>query len=282
MDFPYDPKGWLTAAVQEYLDGLCPEEGSYRLDEQFAEEQATELGVILQSTLAPMRRTSVEELTACVFEEAPQFQLRLYFGPALQKAATAAGDERCTARLRHLERLTGNLACNELFSLRIGPNGIIEQPAFVLQALAGQLPPQVAWLSTEVQEPTDEEILHNDYRSFIDALAILASPPEAQCAGMGYCNVAWELVDLVYAGRCVLGGWFLGLDEEIAVFDFTDALKAVPESVLAAATGRKANLQAMSHKCWIPLRKQAKELLHLLSPFSQENARFLGLTQKGD
>ena len=45
---------------------------------------------------------------------------------------------------------------------------------------------------------TDEEEFHSSFRIFLNAVEMLASPPEEQCRLMGNYNVAWELKEDVH------------------------------------------------------------------------------------
>ncbi|TAK91178.1 MAG: hypothetical protein EPO06_05325 [Burkholderiaceae bacterium] len=131
--------------------------------------------------------------------------------------------------------------------------------------------------TASTEEPTPEEFFHNAYRAFINALVILAEPPDAQCADMGDYNVAWELKDDVAAGRYLVGRGLLAAKDEEAILALANAVQAVPHSILGSASGREANLLAMRHKSWTPLREEAAGLLVLLRQFSKQNAHFLGL-----
>ncbi len=55
------------------------------------------------------------------------------------------------------------------------------------------------------------------------------------------------------------------------------ALDAVPTTTLPAGTGRAANLAAMHHPSWVPIRVLAEAALGALSGATAGNARCLGL-----
>jgi hypothetical protein len=121
------------------------------------------------------------------------------------------------------------------------------------------------------------DLFHNGFRVFLEALSLLAKPAEVQCEEMGDYNVAWELRDDVSAGEYLAKSNFgqLSPAEAAAIISFMPALKSVPVSELPAGSGRSANLAAMQHASWAPLRTQAANLLVLLGPATQRNASYI-------
>jgi hypothetical protein len=93
---------------------------------------------------------------------------------------------------------------------------------------------------------------------------------------MGDYNVAWELHDDVSAGEHLAKSNFgqLSPAEVTAINSFMLVLQSVPVSELPAGSGRNANLAAMQHASWGPLRTQAANLLVLLGPAAQRNASY--------
>ncbi|EER60554.1 hypothetical protein AcdelDRAFT_1891 [Acidovorax delafieldii 2AN] len=124
---------------------------------------------------------------------------------------------------------------------------------------------------------TDESEFHTSYRIFIDAVQMLASSPEDQCAAMGDFNVAWELKDDVRAGKYLVGQGYLNEVQEAWVLALAGALDAVPAQVLPAGAGRETNLLGMKHPSWVPLRVIANVVLDALRPFTEQNAKYLQL-----
>jgi hypothetical protein len=123
----------------------------------------------------------------------------------------------------------------------------------------------------------DESQFHSGYRVWVQAVQMLAQSPEEQCAAMGDYNVAWELKDDVQAGKYLAGQGYLEPEQECWVLALAGALEAVPAQVLPAGAGRQANLAAMQHPSWVPLRAIAALVLHALEPFTAANARYLNL-----
>ena len=128
---------------------------------------------------------------------------------------------------------------------------------------------------TVAELKADESEFHTSYRIFVEAVQMLASTPEEQCAAMGDINVAWELKDDVRAGKYLAGRGYLDEVQEAWVLALSGALDAVPAQVLPAGAGREANLPAMQHPSWIPLRVIAGDTLDALKPFTEQNAQYL-------
>ena len=120
----------------------------------------------------------------------------------------------------------------------------------------------------------DEE-LRDAYSYFIEALVALAAEPEVQCESMGDYNVSWEIKDDVAAGRCLAGWSRLTPHQRNSILTLVAELDSVPPDALKAAQGRTANLNAMRNEAWVPLRKQAAELLGALSSFTETNNSYL-------
>ncbi len=118
---------------------------------------------------------------------------------------------------------------------------------------------------------------HSAYRVFAEALEMLATEAEAQCAAMGDFNVAWELKDDVQAGEDLIGHGRLNAEQEAWIATLVCALDAVPATALPAGAGRDANLAAMRHPSWIPIRVLARSTLDALCAANASNARYLGL-----
>ena len=123
----------------------------------------------------------------------------------------------------------------------------------------------------------DEEEFHTAYRVFLDALGMLAMPAQQQCVAMGNFNVAWELKHDVAAGKYLVGRGYLNPEQEAWIAALAGAVEAVPVQVLPAGAESEANLTAMQHASWVPLRVIAAEVLEALSPFTTQNAKYLKL-----
>ena len=124
---------------------------------------------------------------------------------------------------------------------------------------------------------TDEEEFHSSYRVFINAVEMLSSAAEEQCVLMGNYNVAWELKDDVTAGRFLVGRGYLNESAEAWIASLVSALESVNALVLPADPGPEANLRAMQHIRWEPLRFFAAQVVQQLSSFTAENAAYLKL-----
>lgn len=126
-------------------------------------------------------------------------------------------------------------------------------------------------------EIADEEEFHSSFRIFYEALQMLASSAEEQCALMGNYNVAWELKDDVAAGKFLLNCGYLSEQQESWIRALAFALSAVDAQILPAGPGLESNLAAMRSSAWEPLRFLAQEVARQLEPFSTMNANYLGL-----
>jgi hypothetical protein len=127
------------------------------------------------------------------------------------------------------------------------------------------------------EDLTPLEVFHNGYYYFIQAVEILASDPETQCARGSDYNVAGELILDVSAGRHLANSELpiLTAAQQVGILTLVSALEGVPVATLPSGTGREANLVAMQHRAWIPLRSQAAELLISLCSATEQNIRYL-------
>jgi len=130
---------------------------------------------------------------------------------------------------------------------------------------------------TDADLIADEEEFHSSYRIFINAVEMLASPPEEQCEAMGNFNVAWELKEDVSAGQFLVKRGYLSDTQEAWVEALVGALSIVNTSVLPAGASKESNLVAMSSPRWRPARFMAKAVLEKLQDFTKTNAQYLGL-----
>jgi phosphoribosylcarboxyaminoimidazole (NCAIR) mutase len=120
------------------------------------------------------------------------------------------------------------------------------------------------------------ESFHHSYRWFIEHVQILSGSAEAQCMGMGDYNVAWELRNDVSAGALLASSDLLSAHQKHAIFRLVESLESLPAEVLVAASGREANLAAMSGECWQVPRLRAAQALDALRSFTEQNALYLG------
>jgi len=124
---------------------------------------------------------------------------------------------------------------------------------------------------------TDEEEFHSSFRILLNAIEMLASPPEEQCRLMGNFNVAWELKQDVQAGRFLVGRGYLTPNEEAWVNALVAALGPIDTQVLPSGSGAEVNSLTMSHPSWAPVRYLAAEVLRNLVASAATNAKYLQL-----
>jgi hypothetical protein len=127
------------------------------------------------------------------------------------------------------------------------------------------------------QAISDEEAFEYTLQSFLKAVDVMTMEPVALCNAWGNYNVAGELVfDLKGDGQAIVTMLCSYLDDgqKQNVRRFLDSLGDIPDALLAAATSPSANQQAMSHPCWVPLRRGASELLVNLEPAAARNRAY--------
>jgi hypothetical protein len=123
--------------------------------------------------------------------------------------------------------------------------------------------------SADGDDVDTDEIYANNFFSFMRNLKWLSEEAEKQCEMNKYDNVAWELKNFfIGASEGILnipGSNLSDYQKDIVRRLMTD-VAAVPDAVIniAVSNSRQEHLRAMSNSCWIPLRKQAKELISLL------------------
>lgn len=130
---------------------------------------------------------------------------------------------------------------------------------------------------------SERDAFENGYHYFIEALEILSLPAPAQCERMGSYNTAWELRDDIVAGSYLLqsaSSSRLSEAQRAAILALLAAVAGVPVHELPTGGSNDANLAAMQHPAWIPLRAMAADLLELLAPATQECERYLMVRQK--
>jgi hypothetical protein len=125
-------------------------------------------------------------------------------------------------------------------------------------------------------EISEEAAFENAYYYFVQAVEVLAMAAEAQCEIMGNYNVAWEL-----KGDVSAGSYLFNLpcpkvtdQQKRSILALIASLDELPNPVLQAGVGAVPSLASMRHPCWVPLRKQAQELLAILSPLTINNAQY--------
>jgi len=135
--------------------------------------------------------------------------------------------------------------------------------------------PSIPISQSDLKSDADE--FHSSFRIFLNAVEMLAASAEQQCEVMGNYNVGWELKEDVAAGQFLVGRGYLSATEESWVAALAKAVQIVNAQVLPAGPGKDANLQAMRHECWAPLRFLAREVHRQLSTFAESNANYLHL-----
>ena len=129
---------------------------------------------------------------------------------------------------------------------------------------------------SDPQEVSALEASHLAFDVFIFTVEALSSSPEEQCEVMGDYNTAWELRDDALAGHYLIGSGLFTEHQESAMLDFLAAVQPVPVNDMPAGSGRAANLAAMQHPAWEPIRSLSKDLLVILAPVTEANRTFLG------
>jgi hypothetical protein len=119
-----------------------------------------------------------------------------------------------------------------------------------------------------------EEIYHNNFHYFVQAVRRLAFEPDAQCRAEGDYNVAQELQYEIIIGRCLIGKGHLSALEEKTIGDLAAVAAALPNDALVFANGHAPNVAVMRNPAWVPLRIAAADLILLLEPRVLENRAY--------
>ena len=121
------------------------------------------------------------------------------------------------------------------------------------------------------------EEFENRYYYFRQHLEILAQEPLEQCTRQGNYNTAWELQnDVLRDGSYLVhavSDSMTSLQRE-KLGNLLEQLELVPVNDLPAGAGPDANVVAMKHPAWAPVRTAARELLLLLRPLTVSNERY--------
>ena len=117
-----------------------------------------------------------------------------------------------------------------------------------------------------------QEAFEYTYKVFFEALEILSQEPALQVRLNGNYNTAFELMFHVGDGRYLLAAdaGYLSDEQKDAIGHFLDNVERLP---FKHHSGRdddssvrlEANLTDMLHPCWVPIRKQARELIAVLA-----------------
>jgi hypothetical protein len=130
-------------------------------------------------------------------------------------------------------------------------------------------------------EISDSDYFENAFFYFVKALQLLALDADLQCQQMGNYNVAWELQQDV-----AQGGWdsarspssHLTPGQADEVIRLARMLEELPDEAISPkgllTTNYEGSIAAMNHLSWVPLRRQAAELLKLLEPAIERNALY--------
>jgi hypothetical protein len=116
---------------------------------------------------------------------------------------------------------------------------------------------------------------------FVEAVKVLASPPEEQCEAMGNYNVAWEIQHDVWEGGLALvelEASTLNSRQSDKIIALAERLQKLPEGAIAPpgmpTTNHEGSLAAMKHSAWVSLRRDALDLLETLEPAIRNNANY--------
>lgn len=117
-----------------------------------------------------------------------------------------------------------------------------------------------------------QEAFEYGYRNFFEALEILAQEPAEQLRLNGNYNTAFELLIDAGLGRHLVASntGYLSGRQKAAINNFIDDVERLP---FKHHSGRdndpsarfEANLTNMLHPYWVPIRKQARELIAVLA-----------------
>ena len=121
----------------------------------------------------------------------------------------------------------------------------------------------------------DEEIFHQVYISFIEELNALSQSPEIACELEGHYNVAYEFWYIVPDLTLLQNTQGLLTDIQVKrMKDLFNDIKKLPEDAYTWTDVAEESLVNMKHSAWVPIRKQAKELIKLLAPVTKLNHEY--------
>jgi hypothetical protein len=130
-------------------------------------------------------------------------------------------------------------------------------------------------------EISNSDYFENTFFYFVKALKVLAMDADQQCQWMGNYNVAWELQQDVAEGglnSVALESSHLTEAQANEVIRLARALEELPDEAISPkgflTTNYEGSIVAMNHLSWVPLRRQATELLKLLEPAIERNALY--------
>lgn len=130
-------------------------------------------------------------------------------------------------------------------------------------------------------EISDSDYFENTFFYFVKALQVLALDADMQCQRMGNYNVAWELQQDVAQGGLDSArspSSHLTARQADEAIRLARALEELPGEAISPkgflTTNHEGSIAAMNHLSWVPLRRQATELLKLLEPAIERNALY--------
>jgi hypothetical protein len=123
----------------------------------------------------------------------------------------------------------------------------------------------------------DRDLYENSYRSFIEALSVLATEPEEACKRLGNLNVPFETKYDVEAGLYLFNYVACPLDtaQRETIVELVDSLKSIPKELLEFTGDPQRSLERLRHPAWVSPREGAKRLLSMLRPVTEQNELYL-------
>jgi hypothetical protein len=125
------------------------------------------------------------------------------------------------------------------------------------------------------------EEFENCFLHFVNALRVLSHDANLQCEEMGSYNTPAEIQRDVTGsgiGSLRLSALYLSWEQAEKIVDVVAALRRLPREALSVPhlkmIGHAGCVTAMNHPAWVPLRKEAEQLLVLLEPAIKRNKAY--------
>ncbi len=112
---------------------------------------------------------------------------------------------------------------------------------------------------------------------FLQALAVLAEPPEQACKTYGFYNVAWELKEDLLGAEYLLGSQYAYFSpaQRQQISTLINDLHQLPEAAIRFTRVAQESVENMLHETWEVPREKAAQLLAILDDVLTTNAAFL-------
>lgn len=112
---------------------------------------------------------------------------------------------------------------------------------------------------------------------FLQALAVLAEPPEQACKTYGFYNVAWELKEDLLSAEYLLGSQYayFSPEQREQISALLHDLHQLPDAATSFTRTAQESVENMLHDAWESPREKAIRLLLTLEDVLAKNTAYL-------